>query len=102
VGQEQTRQLNLSLAANPDQDGYAARTRRALSAIPDAFLWIGGIALFAVVVGFRPLAVRLDTTGAIGFSLLLVVTLPLSWHWLSSMPSPAGRTDGSHWSCGSR
>ena len=38
VAQEQTRQLNQSLAAHPDQDSYAAQTGRDLAAIPDAFL----------------------------------------------------------------
>lgn len=94
VAQEQTRQLNRSLAAHPDQDGYAARTRRALAAIPDAFLWIGGIALFAVAVGFRPLAVRLGVAGAVEFSLLLLVALPLSWLPFALLHAVAGWPDG--------
>jgi Type IV secretory system Conjugative DNA transfer len=94
VAQEQTHQLNQSLAAHPDQDGYAARTRRALAAIPDAFLWIGGIALFAVAVGFRPLAMRLGTAGAVEFPLLLLVTLPLSWLPLALLHAVTGWPDG--------
>jgi hypothetical protein len=94
VAQEQTRQLSRSLAAHPDQDGYTAQTRRALAAIPDAFLWIGGIALFAVAVGFRPLAVRLGTAGAVEFPLLLLVTLPLSWLPLALLHAVTGWPNG--------
>jgi hypothetical protein len=65
VAQEQIRQLNQSLAANPNQDGYAARTGRDLAAVPNVFLWIGGIALFLVIVGFRPLAARLGPASAV-------------------------------------
>jgi hypothetical protein len=79
VAREQIRQLNQSLAAHPNQDGYAARTGRDLAAVPNAFLWIGGIALFLVIVGFRPLAARLGPAGAVRASVGILVALPLSW-----------------------
>jgi hypothetical protein len=94
VAQEQTRQLNQSLAAHPNQDGYAERAGRDLAAIPGAFLWIGGFALFGVAVGFRPLAVRLGTAGAVELSLLLLVALPLSWLPSALLHAVTGWPDG--------
>jgi hypothetical protein len=40
LAQEQTRQLNESLAAHPDQGGYRAQTTRMLSEIPGNLVWV--------------------------------------------------------------
>jgi hypothetical protein len=68
LAQRQTPQLVHSLAAHPEQGGYQVRTTRAFAAILD----ILGVAVILVVVGFHPLADRLGTPGAVGFSLLLL------------------------------
>jgi hypothetical protein len=94
VAQEQIRQLNQSLAAHPNQDGYAARTGRDLAAVPNAFLWIGGIALFLVIVGFRPLAARLGPAGAVRASVGILVALPLSWLPFALLHAVTGWPDG--------
>jgi type IV secretory pathway TraG/TraD family ATPase VirD4 len=94
VAQEQTRQLDQSLAAHPNQDGYMARTGRDLAAIPNAFLWIGGFALFAVIIGFRPLTVRLGVAAAVELSLLFLVALPLSWLPFALFHAVTGWPDG--------
>ena len=94
VAQEQIRQLNQSLAAHPNQDGYAARTGRDLAAVPNAFLWIGGIALFLVIVGFQPLAARLGPAGAVRASVGILVALPLSWLPFALLHAVTGWPDG--------
>ena len=90
IAQRQTAQLVQSLAAHPDQGGYRARTARALAAIPETLLGILGLAVILVVVGFRRLVDRLGTRGAVGFSLLLLVALPVSWLPLALLHAVTG------------
>ncbi len=90
LAQRQTAQLVQSLAAHPDQGRYRARTARALAAIPGTLLGILGLAVILVVVGFRSLVDRLGTRGAVGFSLLLLVALPVSWLPLALLHAVTG------------
>ena len=78
LAQRQTAQLAPPLAAHPGQARHRAQTRRALAAIPETLLGVLGLAAI-LVVGFRRLADRLGTWGAMGFSLLLLAALPASW-----------------------
>ena len=90
LAQRQTAQLVQSLAAHPDQGRYRARTARALAAIPGTLLGILGLAVILMVVGFRRLVDRLGTRGAVGFSLLLLVALPVSWLPLALLHAVTG------------
>lgn len=86
IAQEQTRQLDASLAAHPGQGSYAARTGRKLWAIPDAFLWIAGFTLAGLLLAFRRLAAAMGPSKALGASLAALVALPLSWLPLGGTP----------------
>lgn len=79
VAQQQTVQLEHSLAAHPDQGSNTMRTGRAIAAIPSALLWIGSIALLGIVVGSPRLVARLGIAAAVEFSLLVLIALPLGW-----------------------
>jgi len=94
IARRQTAQLAQSLAAHPNQGGYQARTSRAFAIIPDALIAITAIALILVVVGFRRFVDRLGFRGAVGFSLLLLVTLPASWLPFALLRAVTGWPDG--------
>jgi type IV secretory pathway TraG/TraD family ATPase VirD4 len=90
IAQRQTAQLEHSLAAHPDQGGYPAQTGRAFAAIPKALIAILGFAVILVVVGFRRCVARLGIKGAVGFSLLFLVALPVSWLPLALLHAVSG------------
>ncbi len=94
IAQEQTLQLDRSLAAHPDQGGHPTQTGRAFAAIPDASIGITTVALILVVLSFRRFVDRLGIRGALGFSLLLLVTLPASWLPLALLHAITGWPDG--------
>jgi type IV secretory pathway TraG/TraD family ATPase VirD4 len=94
LAQGQTRQLDQSLAAHPSQGSYTAQTGLALGAIPSAFLWILGFAVFCVVVSFPRLAARHGTAGAVQSALLFLLGLPLSWLPLALLHAITGFPDG--------
>ena len=90
LAQEQTRQLNQSLAANPGQGGYFGRTARELWAIPGNFLFVAGFMLVGLALAFRRMAARSGARNAVQASLGVLVAVPLAW----LLPGRPARPDG--------
>jgi hypothetical protein len=94
IAQEQTRQLNQSLAAHPDQGSYISRTGRALVTIPSSFFGVGGFALLVIVVSFRRVSARHGVARTMELSLRVLLALPLSWLPFALLNALTGWPDG--------
>jgi len=94
LAQEQTRQLNQSLAAHPEQGGALAQTTRQLWAIPGAFLGLVALLLVGFALGFRRLAARIGARTALQAGLRLLITVPLAWLLLALLHALTGFPGG--------
>jgi type IV secretory pathway TraG/TraD family ATPase VirD4 len=85
----------IAAAAGPRYRAIAQeQTRRAFAAILKTLIGITGFTVILVALGFRRFVDRLGIRGALGFSLLFVVALPLSWLPFALLHAATGWPDG--------
>jgi type IV secretory pathway TraG/TraD family ATPase VirD4 len=90
LAREQTRQLDQSLAAHPDQGGYRAQTARALGAIPGDLAGVVALTVLMLALGFRRLAVGQGAGQAVRSGLRLLICVPLAWLMLALLHAVTG------------
>jgi hypothetical protein len=90
LAREQTRQLDQSLAAYPNQGGYRAQTARALGAIPGDLAGVLALTVLVLALGFRRLAVGQGAGPAIRSGVRLLICVPLAWLMLAVLHAVTG------------
>ena len=94
IAEQQAQQLDQSLAAQSDRGSHAAQAGWVLGMIPNALLWIAGLALVGAVAAFPRLAARLGPADAVKSALLFGLALPSSWLPFALLRAATGWPDG--------